>query len=162
IVESALLHKAPCVTADRTDLKVEVTDPQREPALARRRQRRPSEVAVALAPRHPGRGPMCAGYPDPAVVRAVIPVAVVIDGPAERRVGHPRPADVGPDPVAIAVRTPIVWNVVRRPDPAIGREADPFAIWGEGLVKVALVKFAGVLVVVERAGRRWRLCRCDA
>src|SRR5205823_4626080 len=85
----------------------------------RRRQRSPADVVVARLPVDPGRSPLVTRDPFPAVVGVVVPAAVVISRPAERLVGDPGPAEVGPHPVAVLIRVPRCDGDARGPDPAV-------------------------------------------
>ncbi len=108
------------------------------PAVGERfgRQRRPADVAAAFAPGDPCRRPFMTRHPDPAVAAQQRPAPVVVGGPAEGFVGHPRPAVVGADPVAAGVGPPV--GAVcggGLPDVSVIRRPEPRAVWIERIVK---------------------------
>ena len=72
-----------------------------------RRQRRPTDVIVALTPGNPRRRPFVAGHPDPANVAQAGPASVMICGPTKRLVRNPGPTGIGVNPPAVGVGTPV-------------------------------------------------------
>jgi hypothetical protein len=82
---------------------------------APRRQWRPAEITVGLAPLDPGRTPDGVRFPRPAAV-PYEPAAVVAHRPAERLLGDPGEAVVGRLPVPALVRP--VARVGRNPYPS--------------------------------------------
>ncbi len=105
--------------------------------VVRGRQGSPADVVVARLPVDPGRSPLVAGDPAPAVVGVVIPAAVVIGRPAEGLVRDPGPAEVGPHPVARLVGAPRCGDSPRPPDPAVPRALDPVSVGGKVVVEEA-------------------------
>src|SRR4029077_11982748 len=92
------------------------------------RERSPTNLLVTFSPRHPGWGPLMAWYPAPAGTANSCPSSVMVRCPAETLVRVPIPSAIGPDPVPILVRPPIVgyaWpktvTVVARLHPAAFR-----------------------------------------
>ena len=71
-----------------------------------RRQRRPTNVIVALSPGDPGRRPFITRHPNPADSAQARPASVVISRPTEWLLGNPGPAGVGVNPATVSVRTP--------------------------------------------------------
>lgn len=72
-----------------------------------RRKWRPTDVIVAFAPGNPRRRPFVARHPDPANIAQAGPASVMIRGPTKRLVRNPGPADIGVNPPAVGVGTPV-------------------------------------------------------
>jgi hypothetical protein len=102
-----------------------------------RRQRRPTDVIFAGAPRDPGGRPLVSRHPDPTDPPQPNPAAIVISRPTERLVGNPGPTGVAVSPAALCVRTPVArrFRFPGLPDVAVIAGLAPFAVGIELLVK---------------------------
>ncbi len=87
-----------------------------------RRDRRPADIGIAVAPRHPGRRPDRSGDPDPSPRVLPDPRSVVVRVAAPPIVRHPGPAIVGVDPFPVRVGLPADRDVAR--NPAVSPAAD--------------------------------------
>lgn len=101
------------------------------------RQRRPADIIIILAPRHPGGRPFISGDPNPSDVAQPRPAPVMVGCPAERLFRYPGPARVCVNPAAVGVRTPRAraLRLARLPDIPVVRGLTPHAIWLEFPVK---------------------------
>ena len=99
-----------------------------------RRQRRPADVPVAVAPRHPGGSPDGSGHPGPAVPAEVYPCPVVVWAASPWVTGHPRPPVFRVDPSAVGVWLPVAGHPLRHPAPAV-TAIDPPAVRGKLVVE---------------------------
>jgi hypothetical protein len=101
------------------------------------RQRRPTDIIITLAPRHPGGRPLISGNPNPSDVAQPGPAPVMVGCPAERLFRYPSPARVGVNPSAVGVRTPRAraLRLPRLPDKSVARSLTPDAIRIEFPVK---------------------------
>src|SRR5262245_42044462 len=83
---------------------------------------------AASPPGYPGRRPDRARNPDPAVIRRVEPAAVVITSPTPGVFRDKHPAHFGAFPVAVRVRAPVAWHILRVPDPAVANRLHPTTV----------------------------------
>jgi len=93
-----------------------------------RRSGRPSTIAASHTPTHPGWSPFHSRNPNPSIIRCLIPIAVMVAGPAPRLVALPIPAAISPNPSSFAVRTPSDRHARRSPAAAVGADLDPCTI----------------------------------
>ena len=69
-------------------------------------QRRPTDIIITLAPRHPRGRPFISGDPNPSYVAQPRPAPVMVGCPTERLFRYPRPTHVGVNPAAVGVGAP--------------------------------------------------------
>src|SRR5207247_7299885 len=98
------------------------------------RQRRPADVAVAVAPGHPRGSPDGSGHPGPAVSAQGDPGPIVVRIASPGVTGHPGPAVIRVDPSAVAVWPPAAGDPSRHPASAVAA-ADPPAVRGKLVVE---------------------------
>ena len=100
-------------------------------------ERGPGVAVVVFAPGDPGRCPLIAGQPHPAVIVVEMPAAVMEGGPAPAVVGGPGPAIVGIDPLSAGVVRTEIFGLVGTGDPGIAEfgRADPVAVRGKFAVE---------------------------
>jgi len=109
-----------------------------------RSKRRPSVVAVAVAPGDPGGRPFITGNPHPSVTVPEEPTAIVESGPSPGIAGIPGPSFVGIGPVTIrGVRLEIAARI-GHPDISVLRILDPLAIRAQLVVKGLIRYVLGV------------------
>src|SRR5262249_32499018 len=105
----------------------------------------PPGVAVAPAPRDPGRRPDAAWNPRPTGAVKPDPTPIVVDRPTERLLRHPGPAGVAPHPPAVHVRLPAVRDPGRPPHPAVLGRVEPLAVPAQ-LAVAAEIVVGGALI----------------
>ena len=116
----------------------------------------PANVAPALVPGNPRRGPLRLRHPIPAKLRAQIPTTIVIRGPGPRLITRPVPASFGALPMAVAVRSPIGFNAAGNPAATVSADHLPASVRSERLIKVSFVlnRKTGCGFHPHRRGRR--------
>ena len=102
-----------------------------------RRERRPSDIILALSPRHPRRRPFIAGNPNPTDAAQTRPASVVIRRPTEWLFGNPSPARVAINPATIRIRPPTrrAFRFARMKNVTVITGLDPIAVGFESRVK---------------------------
>ena len=89
------------------------------------RHRKPTDIPIGFAPRHPARSPNIARHPEPAEIRIVSPPSVMIDDVAIGLVRHPKPSVIaGVLPITVEIRAEVssgIWL----PDIAPNRMTKP-------------------------------------
>jgi hypothetical protein len=98
----------------------------------------PTDVAVAIAPIHPGRTPHCVGNPHPAVVVGEKPTAIVKRRPTPLVIALEAPAVVGVDPVAagevrLKINSDDSW--VRPPNAAQTTDEEPLSVGRQRVIE---------------------------
>ena len=131
------------------------------------RQRSPTHITAAAAPRNPRGCPTSARNPNPSIPVIQIPPAIVIGCPAPRLIALPIPTPVGFYPIAIAIGTPVGRHAARPPAAAVRSHDDPIAIGLKRFVEIvdrlhfhfALVRNGRtvILVVILRIRRSRRV-----
>jgi hypothetical protein len=121
------------------DREVEVDAPEvetnpRDPS-GPRRKRGPSDVVIAVTPRHPRRRPHVTGNPDPSIVGVGSPAAVVERDPAPLLFRHPGPSVVGEHPAAVEIGSPPAPHVTGGPAATVVVDLHPLAVWSQIVVK---------------------------
>ena len=111
--EIARPHDRPVIVGHVADRDIDVDAPL---TLRLRRQRRPCQIVVRLAPRYPGRRPAIARHPEPADAVGKAPSPIMIGRPAMGLVGGPGPAAIRIDPASARVGTPAAIDAGRDPD----------------------------------------------
>ena len=71
-------------------------------------KRSPAYVFITFPPRDPGRSPLVSRDPAPSGSADIDPAPIMVGCPAKTLVGVPVPAVIGPDPVSVLVRSPIL------------------------------------------------------
>jgi len=102
-----------------------------------RRERRPADVFIALAPGNPSRRPFIAGHPNPADIAQPRPASIMIRCPTERFFGDPSPAGVGVNPATVRVGMPAArtFRFTRLPHISVIRCFAPIAVAFEFRIK---------------------------
>src|SRR5262249_23439377 len=103
--------------------------------IIRGREWRPGQIAVRGSPGDPGWTPTAARHPEPPHLDSETPSAVVVGGPAERRIRGPHPSvTIRVDPAAVGVRSPLLIYVGRNPY-VLALQPHPITVGLEPVVK---------------------------
>lgn len=86
---------------------------------------RPSVIAAAASPRHPGRRPFITGNPCPAVVVVVNPPSVMERRPTPGVVRHPSVSVIGHYPVSVGGIRMKIPSHIGYPDASVATVANP-------------------------------------
>jgi len=121
------------------DREVEARAPEVEPNArdpsSPRRERCPSDVVVAVTPRHPRRGPHVIRNPDPSIVGVRSPATVVERDPTPLLFRHPGPSVVGEHPAAVEIGSPSGPHVARGPASTVVVHLHPLTVRSQVVVE---------------------------